>query len=274
MALESENLENNNQIINSADKSNSESVNESFDKSVNKEKNDDSIAERAKTTQERLAEEIPDETPVPLSRAQKVFKIIDKFGDLFFLNIYFTFTSLPIVTIGASFTALYSVTNKMVKDKEGPTRVEYFKAFKANFKPATLVWIIDLVFAYIMYLQYYYMVTHDDQISKILLVVLGFQFITFCFAVPLQFPLVARYENTVLNYIKNSLILALTNLGIWFRMFFIWMFPVALYYLRPNYLVYTWYLWLIVLVAIWTYVCSMMLEKFYKKLENPEEEEN
>ena len=61
------------------------------------------------------------------------------------MNIYFVLTSIPIVTIGASFTALYTVTNKMVNDDEGPVKDEYFKAFKSNFKQSTIIWLIDMV---------------------------------------------------------------------------------------------------------------------------------
>jgi hypothetical protein len=84
--------------------------------------------------------------------------------------------------------------------------------------------------------------------------------------------MLARYDNTTLRTILNSLILAMTHLGVWFRMFFIWMFPVALYYLRPNLLFYTWYLWGMILSALFAYVCSMFLVKFYNKIENREAE--
>ena len=238
-------------------------------KVIDKETNNSSYVPDI-TTQEKIANEHSEEPKEKPTRAQKFFRLLDKFGDLFFLNMYFTLTCIPIITIGAAFTALYTVTNKMVKDEEGPVRQEYFKAFKANFKPATIVWMIDLVYIILMYIQYVYMALNDNEAAKIILVVLGFEFILFAFAFPLQFPVIARYENTVGNYLKNSLVLAIANLSVWFRTFFIWVFPVVLYYLRPNYLVYTWFLWLLVLTALWAYICSMFYEKFYQKLENPQ----
>ena len=226
-------------------------------------------------TGEQAAKNKKEESPeaqVPMTRAQKFLSKFDLLGDLFVLNIYFFITSLPIITIGASFTALYTVTNKMVKNEEGPVRQEYFKAFKSNFKQSTLIWIVDLIYIYLMWVQYAYYLTHENEVTKYLFVRVGFEFILLAFALPLQFPLAARYENTTFNIIRNALILAIANLGVWFRMFFIWLFPVMIYYLRPNLLVYTWYLWGMILTALWTYVCSMFLVKFYNKIENREAE--
>ncbi len=216
-------------------------------------------------------EESP-EPPVKMSRAQKVLSKFDIFGDLFFLNVFFFVTSLPIITIGASFTAMYTVTNKMIRNEEGPIKDEYFKAFKSNFKQATAIWMVDLLFIIFVVFQYSYYLTNENQFSKMLFIFMGFEFILMAFAFPLQFPLLARYDNTTVRTMLNALVLSMTHLGVWFRMFFIWMFPVALYYLRPNYLFYTWYLWGMILCALFTYVCSMFLVRFYEKLENREVE--
>lgn len=49
----------------------------------------------------------------------KFFGTISRLGDLVILNILFLVCCIPIVTIGASITAMYSVTKKMTEDKEG-----------------------------------------------------------------------------------------------------------------------------------------------------------
>ena len=235
------------------------------------------------STEDRMAEELDsvekkkevnygeEEKIEKPTRSQRFFISIDKLGDLFFLNIFFLLTSIPIVTIGASFTALYSVTNKMVNNKEkASVKEDYFNAFKANFKQSTIIWIIDLIYIYLMYLQYYYVLNNNNQAARLLFIVLGFEFILAAFAIPLQFPFVARYSNTTFNIMRNSLVYAVANLGTWFRMFFIWIFPVMIYYLRPRFLIYTWYLWGLILTAMLAYVCSIFLMKFYAKLETQE----
>ena len=118
-----------------------------------------------------------------------------------------------------------------------------------------------------------YVNTSDSQLSRIMFVILGFEFIVAAFGIPFQFPLIARYENTTGKMMINSLILPIAHLGVWFRMFFLWIIPAVLYYLSPGLRAYTWYLWLLFLTAFIAYVCSIFLQKFYDNLEHPEPQE-
>ena len=79
-----------------------------------------------------------------------VFRFLNKMADLCILNLIFLLCCLPIITIGASVTALYSVTLKMSRDQEGYIARSFFKAFKANFKQATSIWIPSLLLLFIM----------------------------------------------------------------------------------------------------------------------------
>ena len=66
-----------------------------------------------------------------------LFAVLTKLTYSAYLNILWLVCSLPIVTIGASTTALFYVTLKMAEDRDdGLTRM-FFKAFRENFKPAT-----------------------------------------------------------------------------------------------------------------------------------------
>jgi uncharacterized membrane protein YesL len=71
-----------------------------------------------------------------------------KFGealfDLFMLNLLWILLSLPIVTIGASTTALFYVTGKKARKQDGYLFKDFFKSFKENFKQSTIIWIILL----------------------------------------------------------------------------------------------------------------------------------
>ena len=228
-------------------------------------------AQNADKPQIEEKKEESEEARVKPTKAQRFFNVIDKFGDLFFLNIYFFITCIPIVTIGAAFTALYTVTNKMVKDDESPVKEAYFKAFRENLKQGTIIWIVDLIYLFLMYVQYSYVITSNNETARIIYVILGFEFILAAFAIPLQFPMVARYENTTFNLMRNALVFSLANLGTWIKIFFIWSFPSMLYFLNPRILVYTWFLWALFLTAFFTYVSSMLLIRFYDKIEKPRE---
>ncbi|MBR6330003.1 MAG: YesL family protein [Lachnospiraceae bacterium] len=192
-----------------------------------------------------------------LSLGQKVLRAFERFGDLFVLNICFFVSCIPIVTIGAAFTALYTMTNRMIDSTEGSIVKYYFKAFRENLKQGLVIWIIDvLVFALVIsgYLRYVSIVV----------------FFLACLAIPLQFPLLARYENSAFRIMTNSFLLAIAHPGAWFKLFFIWMLPVVLYYFYPRLIFTTWYIWGMGLSAIFAYICSGFLKDFYLTIEEEE----
>lgn len=74
-----------------------------------------------------------------------VWRFVGKLGDLILLNILWIICSIPIFTIGASTTAVYYVTLKLVRDDDGYTIKSFFRSFKENFKQATALWLMFLV---------------------------------------------------------------------------------------------------------------------------------
>lgn len=76
------------------------------------------------------------------------FKIINVFSrivDLLILNFLFLMTSLPIITLGASISALYSVTLKLVRGEESYITRDFFRAFKENFVCSTLSFLLFIL---------------------------------------------------------------------------------------------------------------------------------
>ena len=70
-----------------------------------------------------------------------IMRFLSRLFDLIVLNALFIICCLPVVTIGASITAMYSVTLKMIRNEECYIVRGFFSSFKKNFKTATLLWI-------------------------------------------------------------------------------------------------------------------------------------
>ncbi len=194
-----------------------------------------------------------------LTLSQRFLRAFDKFGDLFMLNIYFFVSCIPIITIGAAFCALYTVTLKMTGNREGRLFNEYFKAFRENLKQGIFIWCIDLLILGLIFFL---------GRSRSLVIVSGALFFLLSLALPLQFPLLARYKNSSLRIMLNALLLSIAHPGTWFKLYFIWMLPVVVYYFYPRVLIYTWYLWGLILSALLAYICSGFLNRFYEQIES------
>ena len=69
-------------------------------------------------------------------------RIFGFLGQLIALNLLWIVCSLPVITAGASTTALYYCTLKLHKDGDIRVFHDFFKSFKQNFKQSTLIWIL------------------------------------------------------------------------------------------------------------------------------------
>lgn len=75
---------------------------------------------------------------------QPLSRFFSRMADLFILSLFWLATSWPIVTIGASTTALFYVCFRMWRREEGGLWKTYIKSFKENFKQATFIWLLYL----------------------------------------------------------------------------------------------------------------------------------
>ena len=81
----------------------------------------------------------------------------NKFSDLITLNLWFVLTSLPLITIGASATAMHYVLLRIYRDElEYSITKNYFRAFRENFRQATAIWIIYIAFGAVLFADLFF----------------------------------------------------------------------------------------------------------------------
>ncbi|MBQ4303097.1 MAG: YesL family protein, partial [Lachnospiraceae bacterium] len=69
---------------------------------------------------------------------------LSRMTDLVLLNLITLAACLPVVTAGASLTAMHYVLLKMVRGEEGYVARDWLKSFKQNFREASLIWLLFL----------------------------------------------------------------------------------------------------------------------------------
>lgn len=142
-----------------------------------------------------------------------LMRFLTKIADLMVLNILFCVTSIPLITIGASWTALYSVTLKMVRDEEGSVSRSYFRSFRQNFRQATLLWLGVLVVLALLVLDIRVLNGMAGGTAPGLLRV-GVEILALLGIMVLQylFPSLARFEASFADTLKNACMMALAHL--------------------------------------------------------------
>lgn len=79
-----------------------------------------------------------------------LMKVLGKMFDMAYLSLVFILFCLPVVTIGASLTALYYTTVKVIRRERGYVFQEFLRSFKLNFVTATIFWVLQVVLLFVM----------------------------------------------------------------------------------------------------------------------------
>lgn len=144
-----------------------------------------------------------------------IWRFIGKFWDVMILSLLWGICSIPIVTVGASTSAMYHVTLKLVRDEDGYTFRSFFKAFKENFKQATIIWLIFLAVGLILGFDLFFFIklfTGSSQVRSVMISV--FIAISFIYLAMFTyvFPLQSRFYNPVKRTIFNSFFMSIRHI--------------------------------------------------------------
>ena len=144
-----------------------------------------------------------------------VWRFIGKLGDLIVLNILWIVTSIPIVTAGASTTALYYVTLKLVRDEDGYTIKSFFKSFKENFRQSTIIWLIMLTVGLILGFDLYffmYMQTEPSKLRTVMVTIFGSISLIYICILTYVFPPQSRFYNPIKRTLFNAFFMSVRHI--------------------------------------------------------------
>ena len=183
----------------------------------------------------------------------KIFSYESRFSQLLlklcyscYLNLLWFLCSLPLFTVGAATTALYYVSLKIVRDEETSLTKQFFRAFRENFKQATVLWLILLGAGLFLtgdgYILYHLRQNAEGTMAVVwtlVLAVLLAASIAYVIVLLYVFPLVASVSNTNRAMLKNAFLIGTHYLfatilvfAVHFAMFFVvvaWFTPLIIF---------------------------------------------
>lgn len=137
-----------------------------------------------------------------------VWRFLNKMTDLLILNLLFLVCSLPVVTIGASLSAMYTVNLRSVRYGDGYVLKGFFKGFRESFKQATMAWLLFLCFGGILFVDYLFWERTGGSLAKpmqmagiAIALLLGIVFLWL-------FPVIAKMQDGFLRQVKNAAAMA------------------------------------------------------------------
>ncbi|MGI8384030.1 YesL family protein [Robertmurraya sp. P23] len=200
-----------------------------------------------------------------LSMEGPVYRFLTRFVELIVLNGLFLLFCIPIFTIGASTTALYSVTLKMVRNEESGVYSGFVQAFKKNFKQSTSIWILLMFAGLILFLDYLYLEVYEGNFTLLIILSLFFFTCIYLLLTILIFPYVARFENTIRESVVNALKIAVTNPIQTIPVLIFSIGPVLFIFFSPYIFVLALYLSIFLGFSLVAYLNSFLFRNIYEK---------
>lgn len=196
----------------------------------------------------------------------KFYEVVSKIADLVVLNLLFVLFSLPIITMGASTTALYGVTKKMAENREGYIFRNFFQLFKENFRQSTVMWIILLVAAMIPTVDLYIINSLEKTVittslKGLMLATALTVLLVFLYAMALQ----STFENTIKNTLKNAFLMGIGYFPWTLLILLITLLPIILIVLLGKTAGSVVYVMLFVGFAVLAYLNSYIFNHIFKK---------
>lgn len=166
--------------------------------------------------------------------------------DFFVLSILTLLCSLPVVTAGASWCALYSSMVDMVAG--APMHIRgYFSHFRQLFKPATKCWVAILALAYLFYLDFQAIGSLPPSVQ--LFYWGGVLFLVFCLLMALAFLPPVINANPSLRFLqlwKAALVQGIGRLPRSLAILAVLVIPAVVLFFSPR--------WFWLLIFVWSFL--------------------
>ncbi len=134
--------------------------------------------------------------------------------DCIFLSLFWLLGCIPVLTMGASFAALYDAAFRGYRQGEKHTWHRFYRVFRSNLKPGLLP---SVVFAGVFWAAARGMISLWNgavlgQLSWMLFSAGAVVGILLLGILSVLFPMLSRFENSFLGLLKNTLLLGLSKL--------------------------------------------------------------
>lgn len=163
-----------------------------------------------------------------------------------YLNLLWFVCSIPIFTVGASTTALYYTSLKIIRGEESYVGPTFFRAFRENFRQATVLWLIllgaGLFLAGDGYILYHLRQSAEGPLAVVWTLILAIVIaaaVMYVIVLEYVFPLLASVSNTNRAMLKNAFLIGTHYLfatilvfAVHFAMFFVvvaWFTPLIVF---------------------------------------------
>ena len=198
----------------------------------------------------------------------RIMIFLSRVADLVILNILWLVCCVPVVTIGASTTAMYHVIRHWQKDSVSSIMRDFFQSFKQDFKQATPVYLILLIptTAVVMNAMLIFNPENSAAVPSYLLVIWFISALILLFISSFVYPVMAFFADSIFKTLRNAMVLALANLPRTILISILNLLPMILLFVNLSFFLQSSIFWLLIGGALVAYLNMSILKPVFKKL--------
>ena len=133
-----------------------------------------------------------------------VLSFLNKLADLLLLNALWLSCCIPVVTIGAATTAMYYVCIISIRNGDGYVVRRFFKSFRENFKTATILWLLMLLFGAILGADLFFWYVQGSLFAKLMFVLSAIVAVLVGIVALWCFPVLSKLDGTLKQTVVNA----------------------------------------------------------------------
>lgn len=196
-----------------------------------------------------------------------IMSFLARVADLVILNVLWLLCCLPVVTAGASTTAMYHVVRHLQEESISSVTRDFFRSFKSDFRQATPVYLLLLIpTAAVVMNAWILSAQSSDVVPVYVRAIWMVSALMLTFVVSFVYPVMAYFDDTVWKTLRTAAVLAVAKLPRTVLISAINLLPIIMLFVSLPFFLRSSIFWLLIGSSLTAYLNMLILRPVFKKI--------
>lgn len=196
-----------------------------------------------------------------------IMSFLARVADLVILNVLWLLCCLPVVTAGASTTAMYHVVRHLQEESISSVTRDFFRSFKSDFRQATPVYLLLLIpTAAVVMNAWILSAQSSDVVPVYVRAIWMVSALMLTFVVSFVYPVMAYFDDTVWKTLRTAAVLAVAKLPRTVLISAINLLPIIMLFVSLPFFLRSSIFWLLIGGSLTAYLNILILRPVFKKI--------
>ena len=196
-----------------------------------------------------------------------IMSFLARVADLVTLNVLWLLCCLPVVTAGASTTAMYHVVRHLQEESISSVTRDFFRSFKSDFRQATPVYLLLLIPTAAVVMNAWILSAQSSDIVPVYVRAIWMvSALMLTFVVSFVYPVMAYFDDTVWKTLRTAAVLAVAKLPRTVLISAINLLPIIMLFVSLPFFLRSSIFWLLIGGSLTAYLNMLILRPVFKKI--------